>query len=156
MNSKSIGKEENITQPGDSTEQQQAGKWLLDALSNKLGIKLVRSKIKLDGATHMELDGYCESPPVLCEVWSHIGLPKSAQKNKVMTDAFRLLFANERTGGNAQCILLFADQDAAKPFINNNSWMAQCLKKYSIAVEVIELPQEIKTKVLEAQERQYR
>jgi len=155
MNSESIGKGEDITQPGDSIEQRQAEKWLLDALSDKLGAKLTTKKIELDGAIYIQLDGCCESPSILCEAWSHIGPPKSAQKNKVMTDALRLLFANETIGGNAQCILLFADRDAAAPFIGN-TWMAQCLKKYSIRVEVIEFPPEIKTKVLKAQKRQYR
>ncbi len=155
MNSKSIGKGEDITQPGDSIEQRQAEKWLLDALSRELEVKLTTRKFELDGASYIQLDGYCESPPVLCEAWSHIGPPKSGQKHKVMTDAFKLLFTNEIIGCNAQCILLFADRDAAEPFIHK-SWMAQCIEKYGIKVRVIEFPPEIKAKVLKAQERQCR
>lgn len=109
----------------------------------------------MEGGSWIELDGYCESPLILCEAWAHIGSPKSAQKDKVMTDAFKLLFVNTLFKGNGKCILLFADRKAAKHF-QGKSWMAQCLKKYDIVVEIIKLPPELENRVLMAQQRQYR
>lgn len=140
---------------GDSSEQRQAEEWMIRALSEKLGVKLTKRKWSLEGGSWIELDGYFESPTILCEAWAHIGSPKSAQKHKVMTDAFKLLFVNELVKGNGKCILLFADTNAAAHF-NGKTWMAQCLKEHNITVEVIELPLELKNEVLMAQRRRYR
>ncbi len=140
---------------GDSSEQQEAEKWLVDCLSMKLGVTLTKRKFPLDGGSWIELDGFCESPLILCEAWAHIGPPKSAQKNKVMADAFKLLFVSALVRGDGKRILLFGDCEAATHF-QGKSWMAQCLNKHNIIVEIMELPSEFKTKVLKAQKRQYR
>jgi len=141
--------------PGDSSEQQEVEEWLVDALSKKLGVTLSKKTWSLDGGSWIELDGFCESPMILCEAWAHIGPPKSAQKNKVMTDAFKLLFVGTFFEGNGQRILLFADPDAGAHF-QGKSWMARCLREHDIRIEVIELPPELKAKVLKAQRRQFR
>ena len=103
----------------------------------------------------LELDGICESPLVLCEAWAHIGSPKSAQKNKVVADAFKMVFADDLLGGAGRRILLFGDVRAAAHFLGT-SWMAECLRRSGITVEVIELPPSLRARVLAAQERQYR
>lgn len=140
---------------GDSGEQKEAESWLVDNLSRRLGVKLDKKKFPLDRGMWIELDGFCESPLVLCEAWAHIGPPKSAQKNKVMADAFKLVFANSLFEETAKRILLFADLEAAAHF-TGKSWMAECLHKYDIIVETMELPLDLKNKVLKAQKRQYR
>jgi hypothetical protein len=141
---------------GDSSEQRKAEEWLLNALSSKLGVELIkRKRFLLEGGSWIELDGFCESPMILCEVWAHIGTPKSAQKDKVMTDAFKLLFVNEVNKGDSKRILLLADRKAAAHF-QGKSWMARCLKEYNIMIEIIELPPELNKDVKEAQKRQYR
>jgi len=141
--------------PGESREQQEAEIWLVSRLANKLGLKLVKKRVPLDKGGWFEIDGFCESPLLLCQAWAHIGPPKSAQKDKVMADVLRLLFANECFGQTGRLILLFSDSSAAAHF-QGTSWMAQCLKKNNISIEIIELPPRLKAKVLEAQKRQYR
>jgi hypothetical protein len=141
--------------PGESKEQKEAESWLISQLSKNLGIKLEKKRLRLHGGSWLELDGLCESPLVLCEAWAHVGSPKSAQKNKVMADALRLLFANELFEPVGKRILIFGDSQAASHF-QGKSWMAQCLKKNNISVEIIELPPSLKAKVMEAPKRQYR
>ena len=141
---------------GDSAEQRVAEGWLIQALSEKKGIRLTKKKLFLDQGSWIELDGFCESPPVLCEAWAHIGPPKSAQKHKVMTDAFKLLFVSKLIKEPAsEKILLFADPDAAAHF-QGKSWMAQCLLKHEITVEVLVPPADLRVIILRAQTRQYR
>ncbi|TRZ87240.1 MAG: hypothetical protein D4R88_09600 [Methanosarcinales archaeon] len=135
---------------GDSSEQQKAEIWMISALSEKLGVKLTKKKWSLEGGSYIELDGYCQSPKILCEAWAHIGPLKTAQKNKVMTDAFKLFFVNKLVKGNSKLILLFADNDAAAHF-KEKTWMAKCLMEHNIIVEVIELPPELKNELLKAQ-----
>lgn len=98
------------------------------------------------------MDGFSESPLVLCEAWAHVGSPKSAQKHKVMKDAFKVLFASARLEKDGRRILLFGDQDAAAYF-RGPSWMAQCLREYGSEVEVIDLPPDLRGKVTKAQKR---
>jgi len=141
--------------PGDSSEQQEVEEWLVAALSKKLGITLSKKRWPLDEGSWIEIDGYSQYPQVLCEAWAHIGVPKPAQKNKVMTDAFKLLFINRLVEGGTKKILLFADHEAAAHF-QGKSWMAQCLKYFDIIIEIIDLPPDLKTQVLKAQQRQYR
>jgi len=142
-------------QPGDSSEQQEAEQWLLDALSAKLGVKLAKKRWQLDGGSWTEVDGFSQSPLIVCEAWAHVGAPRSAQKHKVMTDAFKLLFVSLLFRQDSRRILLFGDHEAAKHF-QGNSWMGRCLNEYGIQVEVVDMSPEIKAKVVEAQKRQYR
>lgn len=141
--------------PGNSSEQQEAERWLLDALSEKLGVALTKERFPLGDGSWFELDGFSESPLILCEAWAHVGTVKGGQKQKVMTDAFKLLFANAECGGHGQLILLFADRAAAAHF-QGTSWMARCLREYGIQVEVIDLSPEVRARVTKAQKRQYR
>lgn len=142
-------------EPGDSSEQQEAQQWLLAALSAKLGVWVVKKRWQLDGGSWAELDGFAESPLILCEAWAHVGAPRSAQKDNVMTDAFKLLFVSSHLGKDSRRILLFGDHEAAKHF-QGNSWMAGCLRRYGIEVHVVEMSAELKAKVKNAQKRQYR
>jgi hypothetical protein len=142
---------------GDSSEQQNAEKWLLNELSKERGLKLIKKRFDLEGARQIELDGFCESPLILCEAWSHIGRPVGCQKDKVMTDALKLIFVNKLFyKGEGECILLFADYDAAALFQHDENGRSQCLLDYDIKVKVIEFTEEIKAKIQEAQERQKR
>lgn len=139
---------------GDSGEQREAEEYLIRALSHELGIELRKREFPL-GYVKLEVDGYSESPPVLCEAWAHHGPPKSAQKNKVMTDALKMMFIEKTLSRTSRKILLFADEVAAKHF-RGRSWMAQALEALEIETLTISLPDALKEKVKLAQKRQYR
>jgi len=141
--------------PGESKEQQEAEKWLVKEFSEKTGVALVKRRVYLDNRNWVEVDGFSASPPLLCEAWAHIGPPKSAQKNKVMSDALKMLFVDSRLGTKSRRTLLLCDTEAAKPF-QKGGWRGQCLETYTIGVEIVELPSQIKAKVIAAQKRQYR
>lgn len=142
--------------PGDSKEQQDAEKWLVSYFAQGKGVKLVKKKWTLLNGSWVESDGFCESPRIICEAWAHIGIPKSAQKNKVMTDVLKMLFIDSlEKSRKSSLVLLFGDEKAAEHF-KGKSWMATCLKRNGIEVKVIKFPEEIKEKILKAQERQYR
>ncbi|MDP3983876.1 MAG: hypothetical protein Q8Q52_02570, partial [Acidimicrobiia bacterium] len=103
-----------------------------------------------------EVDGFSASPPVLVEVWAHIGVPKSAQKHKVLADALKLVWIDRRyLASRSRKVILFADAAAAAHF-QGRSWMAAALRDLGIELLVEELPQETRQRVLAAQQRQYR
>jgi hypothetical protein len=140
---------------GDSLEQRTAEPLLIAALGERLGIELTKHRFRLPLGGWLEIDGMCESPLVLCEAWAHLGRPKSAQKNKVMTDAIKLMFAAKLCSGSPRMVLLFADEQAASHF-KSRSWMAQLLQANGVEVQVVGLPETVRTNILVAQKRQFR
>jgi hypothetical protein len=141
--------------PGNSVEQQEAEGLLLGLLGKSLGVTLVKKRFELPAGGWMEIDGYCDSPRMLCEAWAHIGKPRQAQKYKVMADAMKLLYSASLAPCQQRLILAFADDDAAGHF-RGDSWMAQALKAKNIEIHVVQLPSEVREKIVLAQERQYR
>jgi len=143
------------TAPGDSLEQQDAEGLTIGLLGENLGVTLSKKRFELPAGGWLEIDGYCESPRILCEAWAHVGRTKSAQKFKVMSDAMKLLYAASLGPHSEKRIIVFADEEAASHFIGR-SWMAQALKAHGIEIQVVSLPEEIREKIRKAQERQYR
>ncbi len=136
---------------GSGPAQQQAEMVLLETLSDKLGVMLQRKRFDLaDG--WFEVDGYSESPLIVCEVWAHLGMPKAGQKHKVMTDAAKLLLTKSILGDDARCILLFADAKAASSFLGS-TWMAEWLREFKIDIEVLELPPDLRARLTKSSKR---
>ena len=91
----------------------------------------------------------------MCEAWAHRGKPKGGQPHKVLTDAFKLLFADTLLGKIHRKILVFADEAARKPFVEDK-WQAQCLKHFGFETYVVSLPEKILEMIDRAQRRQRR
>lgn len=141
---------------GNSAEQRAAEVEMLATLAAELGVPLAKKRmVHVDGAW-TELDGHSADPPTLVEVWAHQGLPKSAQKAKVMTDALKLVWVEAAFfPAGAQKILLLSDPAAAAHF-RGSSWMAAALRHFGIEVHTVELPAEHREAVRRAQDRQFR
>jgi hypothetical protein len=142
---------------GDSREQREAESLMLAALSAGLGVELSPRRIALPSGGRVEVDGVADDPPILCEAWAHQGPPKSAQKAKVLTDAFKLAFI-ARLGvlaGSPRLILLLSDDTAAASFVGKG-WSADALRTFGIEVIVVKLPPEVRDRVAQAQRRQFR
>jgi hypothetical protein len=75
---------------GDSAEQRGAERVMLDLLGAQLGLELNPATITVPSGERVEVDGADASRTVLAECWAHQGPPKSAQKHKVLADAFKL------------------------------------------------------------------
>jgi hypothetical protein len=143
---------------GDSAEQRRAEHLMLNLLEQQLNRRLERPwRRSLPGGGRLEVDGGTDGPePLLVEAWAHQGPPKPAQRAKVLTDAFKLAFAATLLPRRPRLLLLFSDQQAAAPFRSPRSWPAAALREAGIEVLVVELPEEERAKIREAQRRQYR
>lgn len=141
---------------GSSAEQTAAEVVMLKALGQELSVTLAKKRlVAVDGAW-TEVDGVSYEPATLVEVWAHQGLPKSAQKAKVMTDALKLVWVEAAFFPmGAQKILLLADPAAAAYFCGT-SWMATALRHFEIEVRTVELPASHRAAVQRAQSRQFR
>jgi hypothetical protein len=144
---------------GDSTEQRQAERLMLDLLEGHLHYRLKHPwRLSLPDGGRLEVDGGTDDPahPLLVEVWAHQGPPKSAQKAKVLTDAFKLSFAATLLPRRPRLLLLFSDPEAAAPFRSPRTWSAAAIRQAGIEVMVVTLPEEERVKLRDAQRRQYR
>jgi hypothetical protein len=145
------------TAPGDSYVQRLAEATILKLLSEDLGVEIRPRRLEMADGIHVDLDGVHDSPdhqPVLVEAWAHQGPPRPAQKAKVMTDALRLLWVDRsRYEGGARKILALTDDDAAKHF-RGKTWMGSALRELGIEVRVVSLPDEMRSQIRKAQERQ--
>ncbi len=142
-------------EPGESKEQRAAEAFMLKEISRILDAQIVPKRVPLANGAQMDVDGICEDPPILCEAWAHIGPPKSAQKTKVLADAFKLLFLEEHLGRKHSKLLLFADETARRAFAGP-TWRAAALQHFGIETRSVELTAALRDAVLRAQGRQYR
>jgi hypothetical protein len=124
-------------------------------LADRLGVELVSRRIDLGDGSRVELDAASDDLTVLCEAWAHQGRPKPAQKNKVITDAFKLAFVGRVVGGKPRLVLLLSDEAAAAPF-RGRSWHAAALKEFGIEIAVVQLPEAVRAAIRTAQDRQFR
>jgi hypothetical protein len=130
---------------------------MLDLLSDRLGLALEPSTITVPTGARVEVDGSDTARSVLVECWAHLGPPKPAQKNKILADALKLTWISTTLYPRPRRILCLADAEAAAPFMpGSRSWAARALQDLGIAVEIVELPAELRTQVAAAQQRQYR
>jgi hypothetical protein len=141
--------------PGDSAEQRKAEPVLLKALADRLGFPIQPKTYWIPGASRVEVDGVSEDPFVLCEAFTHYGILKSAQRQKLITDAFKLVYVERLLQRPARKILVLTCQEAAKRLIGK-TWVATAFTLFGIEIHVIELPVELETCIRAAQKRQFR
>jgi hypothetical protein len=63
---------------------------MLDLLSQQVGRELNPARITVPSGERVEVDGADANQSILVECWAHQGPPKSAQRHKVLADAFKL------------------------------------------------------------------
>ena len=140
---------------GDSREQREAEPVMVAERSAELGVVLAPREIRLSDGSCVKVDGASEDLSVLCEAWAHQGPPKSAQRNKVIVDAFKLSHVARSLGTSPRLILLFSDGAACAPF-TRSGWAAGALRTHGIELKVVPLPDDVRQRVVAAQARQFR
>jgi len=130
---------------------------MLDLLGTQLGQELHPATITIASGERVEVDGADAARSVLVECWAHQGPPKSAQRHKVLADAFKLAWISSTLYPRPDLVLCLSDPLAAAPFRRGGrSWAARAFQDLGISVSVVTLPEELRLRVLDAQRRQYR
>jgi len=139
--------------PSDSSDQLDAEIELIQKVAVRLGCFLKNKALSVGSKQPLQIDGYSESPRVLCEAYARIGVLKPAQSQKVSADILKMLFVEKKLGGQWKKVLAFADEITAKPFLSG-SWHAKVVDLFGIEVMVVSLEPETRKNILEAQRRQ--
>src|SRR5438034_9795404 len=111
---------------------------MLRAFREQHGITLTPKSVGVGPSEHVQVDGWSEKHRILCECYAHQGSLKGGQPDKPMSDAMKLLLAEEMLGGEWRKIILFADEKAADS-IQQGTWRAVALKQLGIEVSVFHL-----------------
>lgn len=141
--------------PSDSTEQQLAHKEILSLLNDKYQLNLESKKVLIND-TLFQVDGYSENPPILCEIYSRIGKMKVAQHNKIGKDILKMLLIEKMHNKTFRKIIAFADEEAAGPFKEGESWYSKLKDLFKIEIIIIDIPIQLRESLINAQKRQYR
>ena len=100
----------------------------------------------------VQVDGADTSRAVLAECWAHQGPPNSAQRHKVLADAFKLAWIATTIYPRPQLILCLGAPLAAALFLPGaRSWAARALQDHGITVCVVNLPEDLRQRLLQAQ-----
>jgi hypothetical protein len=141
--------------PSDSGEQQQAEMVIADLLEKSLELCLERNK-RLDfNNSYVDVDLFCESPAIVAEIYAHIGRLKVAQFNKLATDAFKMLYIERMTSKSFRKMIVVCDGEVFAS-LNGGSWKASAIREFGIEIKKINITDDLKTKIINAQKRQYR
>ena len=81
---------------------------------------------------------------------------KVAQLNKIGKDILKMLLIEKMQTKTFRKIMAFADEEAASSFLGGESWYSKIKDHFNIEIQVIQIPQELKQTLLNAQIRQYR
>ena len=141
--------------PSDSSEQQQAHKEILALVNDKFNLQLEDRKVLIDNVL-FQVDGYSEEPPILCEIYSRIGKMRVAQTNKVVKDILKMLLIEKMQNQKFRKIIVFADDEAAQPFMTDESWYSKVKVNFDIEISVVGVSKELKESIEIAQKRQSR
>jgi len=141
--------------PGDSSEQRRAERAMLDALGERLGLVLNPRRLERPGGVRVEVDGADDDLTVLVECFAHQGPAKGAQKYKLVNDSLKLHWIGSAMPTPPRRILCVSDPAAVQHLLGR-SWQGQAIRELGVAIEVVELPGDVRAGVAAAQARQFR
>ena len=139
-----------------SEEQMIAEQYIFKAIEKQLQINLEHDrKIYLadNPFTYIQPDFYSEDYFIVGEIFSHIGKPKKAQNNKIANDILKMLLLEKVTGKKYRKIIAVCDEIEWKK-LNGKSVLAETIRQFGIEIINIEIEDEMRNTILEAQKRQ--
>lgn len=144
------------TNKSSSLEQAEAEIVIFEELEAALKISLkANPKIYLaDNAfTYIQPDFYSEDAAIVGEIFAHIGKPKKAQDNKIANDILKMLLLEKVKNKTYRKIIVTCDEHEEKKLLGLSA-LAESIRQFGIEIIRIDIPEQIKYKILDAQNRQ--
>ena len=136
--------------------QMKAEKMIFHNVECILHMKLEKNKklyLADNAFTYIQPDFYSEEESIIGEIFAHIGKPKKAQDNKIANDILKMLLLEKITGKQFRKIIVICD-DAEKNKLQGQSVLAESIRQFGIEIMYIELEENMRKQIIEAQERQ--
>jgi len=146
-----------LAHPSNSREQLQAEAIVRELLAKHLGVQLYPKRSIGVGTGRWkdpEVDAYSRDPKILVEIYSRVGSLKSAHIHKISHDILKLITIRESTKkwSGARIVIAFADRRAYREL--QERWLGDAANSWGVELILMEVPPEMRTKVLLAQKRQ--
>lgn len=136
--------------------QMQAEELLFHKIENLFNISLEKNKkifLANNSYTYMQPDFYSEENCIVGEIFSHIGSPKKAQDNKIANDILKMLLLEKKTNKQYRKIIVVCDDTEFKK-LQGLSVLAESIRQFGIEVMYIQLDEDIRNQIIEAQKLQ--
>jgi hypothetical protein len=141
---------------GSSEEQRLAERVMLDALGDRLGVRLDPRRLDHPDGGRVEIDGADAALSILVECWAHQGAAKVAQKYKLVNDATKLWWIAQALPQKPARLVICVSDEAAVRHLSGRSWQAAAIRDLGVGLEVVELPAGWAERLVDAQRRQFR
>ena len=116
----------------------------------QLGRNLNPARLTVPSGERVEVDGADADRSILVECWAHQGPPKSAQRHKVLADAFKLTWIATTMYPRPRLIFCLSDPLAAAPFLPGaRSWAARAFQDRGVTISVVDLPVDLRHDLLQ-------
>jgi hypothetical protein len=103
--------------------------------------------------TYIQPDFYSGKDLIIGEIFAHIGKPKKAQDNKISNDILKMLLLEKVSGKQYRKIIVVCDESELKK-LQGKSALAESIRCFGIELLYIPIDNNLRTKILNAQERQ--
>ena len=137
----------------NSDEQQSVEQYVISVLNERLGVNLIPRSLKLTDCSSVQIDGFDSESKTLCEIYARVGRLKGSQPDKVASDILKMRFVELQIGGHWRKIICFCDHDASY-ILSGKSWLSKAASSFGVEVQVVVLPEDLKSKIIGAQIRQ--
>lgn len=144
------------TYKSSSLEQQETEKHIFLMVEELLGVKLENNKkifLADNSFTYIQPDFYSETELIIGEIFAHIGKPKKAQDNKIANDILKMLLLEKITGKHFRKIIVVCDEEEQKK-LQGLSALAESIRQFGIEIMKIEIGDDLRNMILDAQKRQ--
>lgn len=110
---------------------------MIEALSTECGTRLAPHRFTLPGGVRVGIDGADRDPPrVLVQATRASGRVKSAHRNKVIADAFKLAWLRDSHFPDATLILALSPD--LSPLLSQGSWLSAALEQRRIQAILVD------------------
>ena len=136
--------------------QIQAEEMMFSKIEHLFEIKFEKNKkiyLADNTYTYMQPDFYSEEFSIVGEIFAHIGKPKKAQDNKISNDILKMLLLDKISGKQYRKIIAVCDKKEMKKLMGQ-SVLAESIRQFGVEVILVELDEDMRNKILEAQEIQ--
>lgn len=144
------------THKSSSHVQMQAEELIFQKVEDALSIKLEKNKkiyLADNAFTYIQPDFYSEESKIIGEIFAHIGKPKKAQDNKIANDVLKMLLLEKITGQQYRKMLVVCDAAEQKK-LQGQSALAESIRQFGVEIMYIELVDNMRKQIIEAQELQ--
>lgn len=139
-------------QDSNSEVQHRAEAVIRDRLAQTLKVPLEPRVIKLAAGAPVHVDTVSPDGMRMAEIFARQGQLKGGQQKKVAIDTLELITIRQECP-ETELVLAFADKEASA-YATGGGWVARALRTWKVTVEIVEIPQELRSEIRAAQGKQ--